>query len=154
MSRKRIIRWAFPILSIALFSCGNQSVESEEHHDQLALEGQKLMEKNCYSCHNTQGTDNMLAPPMQRVKDHYWSEDVSKEEFVNAIVEWCEKPTEEKSLMHGARRKFGIMPTQEFDKDEVRTIAEYLFEHDIDNSSCSSEGSGCSNCGSGCSHDH
>ena len=92
------------------------------------------MEDRCFSCHNTQGTDNMLAPPMQRVKDHYWDEDVTREEFVTAIADWCENPTEEASLMPGARRKFGIMPKQTFDRTEVQAIASYLYDNDLDQS--------------------
>lgn len=143
-----------PLSSFFLFSCGHQNATEKENQEASKLDGKLLMEKNCYSCHNTQGTDNMLAPPMQRVKDHYWDEDISKKEFVSAIVEWCENPTEENSLMPGARRKFGLMPKQEFNKKEVEAIAEYLFENDIENSSCSHNGSGKSGCGSSCSHDH
>ena len=127
------------MLSLTLFSCGDQAKEAVETQEISELDGKELMENNCYSCHNTQGTDNMLAPPMQRVKDHYWDEDISKEEFVSAIVQWCENPTEENSVMPGARRKFGLMPKQEFDKKEVEAIANYLFEHNIDNSSCSDD---------------
>lgn len=150
MMKKQLI---LPLLSLTLFSCGNQTEEVAETQEISNLDGKELMENNCYSCHNTQGTDNMLAPPMQRVKDHYWDAETTKEEFVSAIVEWCENPIEENSVMPGARRKFGLMPKQEFNKKEVEAIAEYLFENDIDNSSCSSDDSGCSNCSSSCSHD-
>lgn len=79
----------------------------------------------------------MLAPPMQRVRDHYWDDEISKSEFVDAIADWCENPTEEKSLMPGARRKFGLMPKQSFDRKEVEAIASYLFDEDNEESSCS-----------------
>ena len=140
-----------PFLTLVLFSCGNETLEIPEVS---RLDGKELMENKCFSCHNTQGTGNMLAPPMQRVKDHYWDEETTKEEFVSEIVAWCENPTDENSAMPGAKRKFGLMPKQEFDIKEVKAIAEYLFENDIDNSSCSSNDSGCSNCGSSCSHEH
>ena len=95
------------------------------------------MEDNCYACHNTQGTDNMLAPPMSRVKDHYWDEDISKDEFVKAIVDWVENPSEENSVMPGARRKFGLMPKQEFDAEALKSIAEYMYDSDLDGATCS-----------------
>lgn len=126
-----------PLLSLTLFSCEDTSKEVEATQETANLDGKELMENNCYSCHNTQGTDNMLAPPMQRVKDHYWDEETSKDEFVSAIVEWCENPTEEKSMMPGARRKFGLMPKQKFDSKEVEAIASYLFDNDLDQESCS-----------------
>ncbi len=136
-----------PLVSMALFSCDTESKVSVLDTEIAGLDGKELMEKNCFSCHNTQGTDNMLAPPMQRVKDHYWEEGISREDFVNAIAEWCENPTEENSLMPGARRKFGLMPKQVFDKKEVQAIAAYLYANDLDQS-CGDD------CGNGCSHEH
>ena len=79
----------------------------------------------------------MLAPPMHRVKDHYWDDETSEKEFVSAIVDWCENPTEETSLMPGARRKFGLMPKQKFDPKEVRAIATYMFHNDLGHAACS-----------------
>lgn len=97
------------------------------------------MENKCFSCHNTQGTDNMLAPPMQRVKEHYLEEGMTKNEFINKIVDWCEHPKEVKSKMPGARRKFGLMPKQDFERKEVQVIANYLFENKLDQSCCTKE---------------
>lgn len=123
-----------PVLSLFFVSCSTSTVEPEPEpdFDIAELDGKVLMENKCFLCHNTQGTDNMLAPPMQRVKDHYLDEDVTKKEFVNAIADWCDNPTEEESLMPGARRKFGLMPKQVFDRKEVEAIASYLFENDLD----------------------
>ena len=126
-----------PFVSLSLLSCNDSPSELKETQESSNLDGKELMEKNCYSCHNTQGTDNMQAPPMHRVKDHYWDEETTKEEFVTAIVEWCENPTEDKSVMPGARRKFGLMPKQSFDPKEVEAIASYLFDTDSDETSCS-----------------
>ena len=94
------------------------------------------MEKNCFVCHNTQGTDNMLAPPMSRVKDHYWDEETSKEEFVNDIVNWVDNPVEDNVQMPGAVRKFGLMPKQAFNKEEVKAIASYLYDNEMDLEGC------------------
>lgn len=132
--KKRLI---LPLLSLTLFSCDSGKEESKDDKEVAGLDGKKLMEKDCYSCHNTQGTDNMLAPPMSRVRDHYWDDDISKEDFVAAIADWCENPTEEKSLMPGARRKFGLMPKQPFEREEVEAIAAYLYDEENEASSCS-----------------
>lgn len=140
------IRFMIPMLALVSFSCDHQTTEIAAVPE-IRLDGKELMEKNCYSCHNTQGTDNMLAPPMHRVKDHYWYDGITKDEFVTKIVAWCENPSEENSLMPGARRKFGLMPTQEFDKNEVEAIASYLYDQEMGNA-------GCSSCGSNCSHQH
>lgn len=95
------------------------------------------MESKCFACHNTQGTDNMLAPPMQRVKDHYLNDEISEEEFISQIVEWCKEPSEATSKMPGARRKFGLMPKQDFEEADVRVIAKYLYNNELGKVSCS-----------------
>lgn len=135
MIRLKHAVFAVPFL---LISCSGESKSSPfETEEASILNGKELMEKNCYVCHNTQGTENMLAPPMSRVRDHYLDDDTTKDEFVTAIVEWCENPTEEASLMPGARRKFGLMPKQVFDPQEVEAIANYLFEEDSELADCS-----------------
>ena len=117
--------------------CLGCSTGIETESETADLDGKMLMEENCYSCHNTQGTDNMLAPPMARVKDHYINDNTSRSEFVRAIVDWVENPVDSLSRMPGAKRKFGLMPKQEFDAKELQAIAEYLYDSDSDLSRCS-----------------
>ncbi len=124
------------LIGLLVAACSQPETTPKQLSDSSELDGKKLMEKNCFVCHNTQGTDNMLAPPMSRVKDHYWDEENSREEFVSDIVNWVENPTEENSYMPGALRKFGLMPKQAFDKKEVTAIAEYLFDNEITMESC------------------
>lgn len=137
------------ILAIGLAACSESNEPTEETVVITELDGEKLMEQKCNACHNTQDSENMLAPPMYRVKDHYWDEDVSRSEFVKAIVDWCENPTEESSVMPGARRKFGLMPKQAFDSEEVTAIAEYLFDSDLESTGCPHEGDDDHECGDG-----
>lgn len=117
------------LLLTGLYSC--QTGGDGSTTEVAALDGKQLMEDRCYACHNTQGTDNMLAPPMFRVKDHYWYDEVTEAEFIESIVEWVNNPTEENSVMPGALRKFGLMPKQKFDEAEVRAIAKYMFNNEI-----------------------
>lgn len=118
-------------LVIILYGCSSSIKERAKDQAPISENGKVLMENKCFSCHNTQNSDNMLAPPMQRVKDHYLDDETSREEFIKAIVEWCKNPTEDKSLMPGARQKFGLMPKQEFDLAEIAIIASYLYENDL-----------------------
>ncbi|MCZ4318657.1 c-type cytochrome [Aequorivita viscosa] len=95
--------------------------------------GKKLMENNCYSCHNPKTSEEqMMAPPMVAIKMHYISEDTSKEDFVNAMVAWSKNPSEEKSKMPGAVKKFGLMPYQFYPENTIRQIAEYMFENEVE----------------------
>jgi len=121
------------LLAGFLVSCSTEEAPSNVTEN---LDGQALMKHHCYSCHNTQGTSNMLAPPMSRVKDHYYSEGVSRKTFIEAIVKWVENPNEETSVMPGALRKFGLMPKQNFDKQDVEAIAAYLYDSNLEQEGC------------------
>ena len=91
------------------------------------------MEQYCYACHNpTAPHDERLGPPMIAIKKHYISEEISKEEFTNDMLNWLSDPSEEKSKMPGAVRRFGVMPKQVFPEDVVRKISDYMYDHDIE----------------------
>ena len=95
--------------------------------------GKKLMEANCYACHNpTANHENRLAPPMIAVKKHYISSTTTKEEFKTALHDWVENPTKEKAKMFGAVKRFGIMPKTPFPKKTIDLIADYMFDNKID----------------------
>lgn len=95
--------------------------------------GKKLMEVNCYACHNpTAGMDDRLGPPMIAIKKHYISDDTSKEEFIKAIQDWIENPNENDAKMFGAVRRFGVMPKAEFSKETIAQIADYMFDNNIE----------------------
>lgn len=94
--------------------------------------GKKLMENNCYVCHNPKtAEESMIAPPMIAVKMHYISEETSKEDFVKEMVSFLDKPTEEHSKMPGAVKKFGLMPYQFYPEETIRQIADYMYDNDI-----------------------
>ncbi len=110
--------------------------ENTENTDTKIIQehpGKKLMENNCYVCHNPKtAEDAMIAPPMVAVKMHYISEGTSKEEFIGAMVEWAKNPSEEKSKMPGAVKKFGLMPYQFYPEETIVQIADYMFDNEIE----------------------
>ena len=129
---------------ISLFTACNTNPRSEylaiaENAENLILTspqehpGKKLMENNCYVCHNPKTSEEaMIAPPMVAVKMHYISEETSKEEFIEAMVAWAKNPSEEKSKMPGAVKKFGLMPYQFYPEETIKQIADYMFDNDIE----------------------
>lgn len=95
--------------------------------------GKKLMENKCYVCHNPKRSEKrMKAPPMIAIKMHYISDGTSKEEFANSLVDWTKKPSNEKSKMPGAVKKFGLMPYQFYSEKTIREIADYMFSNQIE----------------------
>ena len=125
-------------LVMFFFSCNNtkkdmaymsiKTLETESTHP-----GKKLMEINCYACHNpTASHDDRLGPPMIAVKKHYLKEGMTKQEFIVGIQNWIKNPTEDTAKMHGAVRRFGIMPKQVFSKETIEQISDYIYDNDID----------------------
>jgi len=113
-----------------------QTIDKTSGIDLLADEshpGKVLLEKDCYTCHNPKTAHNeLIAPPMITIKQHYLKETTSREQFVKDIMHWVKNPSEKNSRMPGALKKFGIMPYQSFPEETVLQIAEYLYDNDID----------------------
>ncbi len=123
------------LAALAIISCGTKQVEEEDMVPKISLqekeEAVKLLEKNCYSCHAPDNSGPRLAPPMFAVKNHYLDEGTSEKEFVESITAYATNPSEDKSRMPGALNKFGLMPQSNFESDDVRKIAKYLYYGDI-----------------------
>lgn len=95
--------------------------------------GKRLMENNCYVCHNPKASEEaMVAPPMIAVKMHYLSDDISKETFEQNFVDFLKNPSEAHSKMPGAIKRFGLMPYQFYPEETIRQIADYVFENEIE----------------------
>lgn len=117
------------------FSCQKSKKTSYEKSQSLAdvHPGKKIMEHKCYVCHNpTTSHEERIAPPMIAIKKHYISKNTSKEEFINSMQSFIKNPTKENAKMFGAVRKFGVMPKQYFSEEDIKQIAEYLFENEIE----------------------
>lgn len=116
----------FAALMIA--SCSNKKSDTSEEN----AEGLALMKSYCFSCHNpTAAEDDRLAPPMFAVKRHYSGGTMKKEDFVQAIVDFVNDPSNDNSKMPGAVKKFGIMPKMGYDEEDVRKIAAYMYDNDL-----------------------
>ncbi|TXD50826.1 MULTISPECIES: DUF3365 domain-containing protein [unclassified Polaribacter] len=122
------------LVFLGLFSCkkSNEPSYGKKKITKQIHAGKKLMENNCYVCHNpTTSHDDRIAPPMVAIKKHYISKEITKQEFISSMQNWIEHPTEENSKMPGAIKKFGVMPKQYFSKETVQQISEYMFDFEI-----------------------
>ncbi|MDF0714532.1 DUF3365 domain-containing protein [Muricauda sp. 334s03] len=97
-------------------------------------EGKKMMENQCYLCHNPSAPENgqRIGPPMVAVKAHYLENYANREAFVEAIMAFVKSPSEDHAQMRGAVRRFGLMPAQQFPQGGVRRIAEYMYDYQIE----------------------
>jgi mono/diheme cytochrome c family protein len=115
-------------------SATTTSAENLQHLDaaQLAT-GLKLLETNCYSCHSPSADmGNRVAPPMEAVKRHYLDEDTTEAEFTQAVVAFLQNPTIANTKMHGAVKRFGVMPQMNFPEDQLQAIAAYMYHADLE----------------------
>lgn len=97
-------------------------------------DAEELLIKRCYPCHgpNTASHDDIIAPPMAAIKFRYKKRYQDEQEFVDAIVNWSMDPKIEKSLMRHAVDRFELMPKQEFDERELKTIAQFTYRSDLE----------------------
>jgi len=103
------------------------SLSSTEHP------GKKLLEQNCYVCHNpTTNEKDRIAPPMIAIKKHYITSTTTKSEFKNTLQKWIKNPNEKDAKMFGAVRRFGVMPKTPYPEETIEQIADYIFDHDIE----------------------
>lgn len=121
-----------PILSMMfLVSCASGSDGEVSEVDSVpadALDGAKLVQQKCNSCHNPDTPPgSRLAPPFFAIQKHYNKEYSSKEDFTTAIREFVLDPSEDKVLMKGAVEQFGVMPKMEFNEAEIQAIANYIY---------------------------
>lgn len=132
----------FLFLSILLLSCNNHkketSIKLKKDNSIIIIaktkpSGKKLLNTKCGLCHNNSADfNNRIAPPFIAIKAHYINEKTTKKEFVNNFISFLENPTKQKAKLHGAVKRFGLMPYQKFNNDELKIIAEYLYDYEIE----------------------
>ncbi len=90
--------------------------------------GKALYEKLCTSCHLSEGMPT-TAPPMFAVINHVKGTYPDREGFIERVVDWVWEPDASQTLMPGAIRRFGVMPKLGYDAEQVRRVAEYLYDY-------------------------
>src|SRR5690606_2604804 len=73
---------------------GNENAQATTDNNNKAL---ALLKTNCFNCHNPDMGESRVAPPLFKVREHYYDEETTKEEFVAAISNFINYPTEENS---------------------------------------------------------
>lgn len=128
------------VLVLLLFSCNKKKENyvpttiEEENVVSENLEGKKLMETNCYTCHSPAAPqdEGRIAPPMVAIKAHYITNETTKEEFIKHFKSFVENPTKDNAQMYGAVKRFGVMPKQQFPEETITKIADYIYDYQIE----------------------
>jgi hypothetical protein len=111
------------------------SSELESEIAQVSTKGYELMSQKCFVCHfpkpDSAKRNEMIAPPMLRVQEHYKPAYPNKSNFVKAIKDFTNNPTKENTLMPGAVKKFNLMPKLMYNEKELQLIAETLYDIDF-----------------------
>lgn len=134
-----------PIFISLLFSIGESSVQNKEESlrpvsfskNLTAIqseEGLLLLRKNCYACHNpnTNSHDEIIAPPMQGIKEHYLKAYPTREAFSEAMESFLGNPMAEKALMKGPVKRFGLMPKPAVAKEDLQKIIAYIQDNKLE----------------------
>ncbi|TRX51177.1 c-type cytochrome [Fulvivirga sp. M361] len=89
---------------------------------------------NCYACHNPKVTshDYIMAPPLVAVKYRYKLKYPDKEAFTANMTDFMLKPSREKAIMPGPVERFGVMPQIPIDAEQLKKIAAYIYDHEIE----------------------
>ena len=134
------MKYLILLIIVLNFSCKKNNQDESSYETSIAIisedeaaNAKELMTNLCYTCHNPETAhDQRIAPPMIAIKMHYLKDADSEKDFVNAIWNFVEKPNENKVKMKGAVKRFGLMPYQPYDEDDIRAIASYMYNYELD----------------------
>ncbi|MCB0841256.1 MAG: DUF3365 domain-containing protein [Bacteroidetes bacterium] len=120
---------------VMLSNCTGNSKESDKavYSEADLSMGFNLVETNCFACHNLNpDMTTRVAPPMAMVKTHYIEKNTTQEQFINDLTHFMKNPNEKDTKMPGAIKKYGIMPKMMFSDEQLRAIAVYIYQTDIE----------------------
>lgn len=138
---KKILPILLIFLTLTFVGCKNHVSENKTAKTEkvavYSTKGYQLLQQKCLICHlitpDPAKMNQMIAPPIARVKEHYKPVYPNKEAFVQAVMTYVNDPSETRSLMPGAVKKFHLMPKIKYDQRELRQIAEALYVVELKN---------------------
>jgi hypothetical protein len=124
------------VILLAFFGSSQYSGKPEpisSAQELLADPGLELLKKHCFVCHNpnTASHDEIIAPPLFGIKNHYRKTFPEKDRFIEAMTGFVAEPTEDKALMKGPMKRFGLMPKPAVSPEEIGLIVAYIEANDM-----------------------
>lgn len=132
----------FLVLLLILVGCKNNSKNKPDSKQNSGVvesgqtdrphSGKRILEQECYICHNPKASqESMIAPPMIAVKGYYIGDSTTKEQFTKDLIKWVNDPEQETKIPN-ALLEFGIMPYIPYPDEAIAQIAEYIYDYDIE----------------------
>lgn len=124
----------FIALLLFAISCStNEETTSENLVKADLSKGFQALNENCFSCHSANpNIENKVAPTAAELKMAYAENYKNEAAFAQAMVEFMQMPSAEKSKMPDAIQKFGLMPKMDFSEATIKNIAAYLYQTEIE----------------------
>lgn len=102
-------------------------------HQPMVPPGKSLMETQCYACHSPrQSREFQAGPVMAEIKTQYLTKYPKREDFIQAIVDFVNDPVANRSIIKDAGTRFTPMPKAAYNETDLRSIASYLFDYQIE----------------------
>ena len=97
------------------------------------VKAKQIINNTCLTCHSAKATmQDRMAPPLEAVKRHYLQVYPEIEDFTKALTAFATNPTEDKALLRGAVRRFGVMPQQGFSEEDILAVATYIYQFELE----------------------
>jgi cytochrome c2 len=122
------------IVNINVAEIANQEGLQKLEANPQEPKGLTLLKKNCYQCHNPNTTshEEILAPPLFGIKSRYKKAFPESDQFINSMIEFIENPKEEKALMKGPIKRFGVMKKPVISQEDLKIVVEYIESNDLE----------------------
>ncbi|NTW82470.1 MAG: cytochrome c [Chlorobiaceae bacterium] len=112
----------FLVIGIGLFFCSSSFAATKP------MTGDAIYNKYCSVCH-TMNPPPKLAPPLRSIAAMYRGKYSSKKEGVERIAVFIKLPNIKNALAPDAVRKYGLMSRLPISANDIRTIAEWVWDH-------------------------
>lgn len=126
-----IIVLIFTTVACDKSDANDESQLSKKAENRKAL---RIISTACFTCHSPEREIDHKArtgPPIYKIRPHYMRDGITRDEFVTEVSSFLKEPTEAKAKMKGAIRNFGLMPRMPLPDEDIRIIAEYLYDNDM-----------------------
>ncbi|MER3328772.1 MAG: DUF3365 domain-containing protein [Candidatus Kapaibacterium sp.] len=123
-------------LLITVVACDDSNAKedtkaSKKDENRKAL---RIISTTCFTCHSPEREmdhKGRTGPPIFKIRQHYMRDGITRDEFVAEVSSFLKEPTEAKAKMKGAIRNFGLMPRMPLPDEDIRMIAEYMYDNDM-----------------------